>query len=264
MKRPGLSVSLPFPVCDSLFRRTFYRAATMVFVMAMLIHSGPSHARPQPETPARISYDIPSQPLNTALLSFARSSGVDLFYTPETTRTHRSGALRGIFTPQTALQKLLAGTGLRAHFTEPSAAIILHEDAPAPSGPVPGSAAAPEPAVLVLDKAEVRARPLARLSPATIAHYAHLIQTDILKRLNADPYSRTVPYQLNLSVRLGPDGCLSEVRLLNGRDETQDRYISDLLSPICIEAPPAAPVPRPFHFRIASSQTAQKLAERRP
>ncbi|WP_120077631.1 TonB-dependent receptor [Aurantiacibacter odishensis] len=59
-------------------------------------------------------YDIPAQPLSSALDHFAEISSVDLLYSSDLVEGKRSSAVRGVFPSDEALGELLAGTGVMA------------------------------------------------------------------------------------------------------------------------------------------------------
>jgi outer membrane receptor protein involved in Fe transport len=61
---------------------------------------------------AEYQLTIPSQPLRTALQDFARQSGIDVLVSSRITQAYEAPLLNGRFTPVTALQVLLRGTGL--------------------------------------------------------------------------------------------------------------------------------------------------------
>jgi len=70
------------------------------------------------------SYDIPTQPLGSALSIYAEQSGVDVVFAPDTVRGKRSAEVRGRFAPQTALDMLLRGSGLVARRNSSGGLII--------------------------------------------------------------------------------------------------------------------------------------------
>ena len=85
---------------------------------------GPAGAQ-QADPPAaaakrRIAFNIPSQDLNAALLSFAGAAGVQTFYDASRVQGLRSTAIAGAMTPEEALRRLLAGTGMTFRFTSPT------------------------------------------------------------------------------------------------------------------------------------------------
>lgn len=66
---------------------------------------------------AAISFDIPAQDLNSALLTFAERAGFQLIYDVSAVRDLQSAPLVGTFTPEEGLSQLLAGTGMTYTFS---------------------------------------------------------------------------------------------------------------------------------------------------
>lgn len=60
------------------------------------------------------TFDIPAQPLASALTAFARQSGCQLLFNPEELKTLTVSSLRGELPAEAALERLLAGSGLSA------------------------------------------------------------------------------------------------------------------------------------------------------
>ncbi len=82
----------------------------------------PTQTRAQPGLRA---FDIPAQPLTSALIAFSRQSGVQVTSPArDTVGGLRSSSVKGDLDPQQALAALLAGTGLNYRFTSNSAAVI--------------------------------------------------------------------------------------------------------------------------------------------
>ena len=79
--------------------------------------SGPPVASPG----QHITFNIPPQDLNGAILSFAEKAGIKVFYDVSKVQGLRSGGVSGNLTPQDALGRILAGTGLTYSFTSASA-----------------------------------------------------------------------------------------------------------------------------------------------
>lgn len=63
---------------------------------------------------SEINFTIPAAPLADALLQFSEISGVKVFFSSQLTDRLRANAVQGRYTPQQALHKLLAGSGLAA------------------------------------------------------------------------------------------------------------------------------------------------------
>lgn len=65
-----------------------------------------------------IVFNIPSQPLGSALEIYARVSSHEVLYDGALADGRRSSLVEGVYTPEVALQILLAGTGLWADFKD--------------------------------------------------------------------------------------------------------------------------------------------------
>lgn len=61
-----------------------------------------------------VSFDLGHQPMATALTAVAREAGVNILFAPEAVRDLRAPALRGRYTSQEAVDRLLSGTRLEA------------------------------------------------------------------------------------------------------------------------------------------------------
>src|SRR5262245_23683166 len=73
---------------------------------------------------AAVAFDIPAQPLDSALRAFGRSTGIQFLYDSGVTATMRSAPVRGTYTPAEALSRILARTGLSPRFTGPRTATL--------------------------------------------------------------------------------------------------------------------------------------------
>lgn len=66
----------------------------------------------------RIAFNIPSQPLGAALEAYARIASRDVLYDGPMAEGRRASLVDGDYTPENALEILLAGTGLTADFKD--------------------------------------------------------------------------------------------------------------------------------------------------
>jgi iron complex outermembrane receptor protein len=90
-------------------------------------------------SPAPRRYDIPAQPLGSALSTWAEQSGVEVIFTPEAVHGKRSRRLSGTMAPEAALSALLRGSGLSSRRGSGSTIIVGNASAPA-AGEVAASA----------------------------------------------------------------------------------------------------------------------------
>jgi len=74
---------------------------------------------------ARVPFDIPAQPLASAVGAFGRQSGLQVTLSSTQAGATRTNAVIGSFTPAEALARMLAGTGVRGSVRGTSAVISL-------------------------------------------------------------------------------------------------------------------------------------------
>lgn len=89
-------------------------------------------ARAQIVTPGPVAFDIPAGPLASALATLGRQARLQLAYDPAIVGTKQSAGLRGSFTAEQALQRLLDGSGLMHRFTDANTVTLI--EAPRSSG----------------------------------------------------------------------------------------------------------------------------------
>jgi len=70
------------------------------------------------ETGQKQNFNIPAQSLSSALLQFSENTGIKTFFSANVTRDIKTPGLTGNYTPQQALEKLLANTGVAYRFTD--------------------------------------------------------------------------------------------------------------------------------------------------
>ncbi len=69
-------------------------------------------------------FDIASQPLSQALKTFGQVSGLEIIFTEEVVAGRDAGALKGEYTTEAAIERLLSGTGLIAE-RSPAGALMI-------------------------------------------------------------------------------------------------------------------------------------------
>nr|WP_269214130.1 TonB-dependent siderophore receptor [Brucella pseudogrignonensis] len=71
-----------------------------------------------------ITFNIPAQSLNGAILSYADKAAIQVFYDVDVVSGLRSPAVRGSLTREQALSQLLAGTGIRYQFSGNTVSLV--------------------------------------------------------------------------------------------------------------------------------------------
>lgn len=79
-------------------------------------------------------FDIPAQPLSSALRTLASQAGVQLVFTPETIGAARGVAVKGEMSVEAALEKLLAGSGLKFKQEGDHSYVVVHSPSSAKEG----------------------------------------------------------------------------------------------------------------------------------
>jgi hypothetical protein len=106
--------------------RSIRRRISVVLIAAFAYAASDNALRAQvSESAGELQFDIPSQPLATALREYSRTTGLEVFYDGSLSIGHRSSAVRGAFTPTLGLKTLLRGTGYVARTTEISNAVTI-------------------------------------------------------------------------------------------------------------------------------------------
>ncbi|WP_115553242.1 TonB-dependent receptor [Xanthomonas arboricola] len=102
---------------------------TLVLSIALALHAGTAGAQ---TTPVAVSVDaIPAQPLARALNALSRQTGLQFVYAARVAGNPQTRATTAGIAPEQALQQLLAGTGLRYRYLNPTTVTIeTAQDAP--------------------------------------------------------------------------------------------------------------------------------------
>jgi Fe(3+) dicitrate transport protein len=122
-EKRGEDMRVPTPdqkVRCSVLRR--YSIAALAAVLSVLVISA------FPDT-ATFAFDIPREDLALALNQIARQSHIEIAYSAELTRGKVCASLKGTYTPEQALKKLLKGSGLHLRRIADGALVIEKEGA---------------------------------------------------------------------------------------------------------------------------------------
>jgi len=183
------------------------------------------------------TFDLPSQPLDSALRSFCDLTGIQLLYESARTTGRWSSPLTGTFTTQAALQRLLKGTGLVARTTA-SEAFTLVPDESAPPSP---------------DRTEASALPLDM--PRMWRPFFPFLgsaQADIIAALCAANLLHPGQGSLSVRFRIAPSGGIAPVRLLHSSgDRVRDAAVIEALNRLTLDSPPPN-LPQPVTLSIDS------------
>jgi hypothetical protein len=131
---------------------------------------------------APIAFDLPAQPLASALETYSVASGWQVIYETRLAGDRRSSVVKGMFTPAEALRLLLGGTGLVPEYMAGDGVLLV-----------------PDPAAFAPQDRSVEPSGAAR-------DYYGRIQAGLKQALCADDQIRLGAYRIAMSVWLGSTG----------------------------------------------------------
>jgi TonB family protein len=186
-----------------------------------------------------IRFEIPAQPLANAIEAYSAATGIVAAYNGNLAVGRLSGTVKGTFTPEEALRRLLIGNGLIVRYTTQRAFVLV---------------AAPTP----IAENNPWAIAFAALSKqnAVERDYSGLVQVGINRSLCLTPETKPGTYRLVIRFWIGASGQVRLVRLLDSTgDAHRDAAIFASLSRASIGAPPPAGMAQPFTMVLLPRST---------
>lgn len=175
-----------------------------------------------------LAFDIPAQPLDSALARYFRITGVQFLYDSSLTTGRRSTAVQGHHATRQALRILLAGTGLVARYSGASAATIVAAGTDRPTHQVS------------LGRVIVRERIAApRLPMLDRLAYYNRLEDELRTRLRTDPRTERLIFRIVVGLSVDGDGHILGLRIdRQSRRGDHDRSIVDVLEGMTVSRPP--------------------------
>ncbi|WP_152535346.1 STN domain-containing protein [Bradyrhizobium sp. Ai1a-2] len=172
---------------------------------------------------AERSYAIPTQPLKSALMHYARVSGAQVLYETALVAGRQSTVLEGRMSQAAALERLLSGTGLAALRTEPDTFVIM------------------------LDLRRAAERP----APVPDRRLLGALQHGVLDVLCQTSATRPGRYTVSLKLWVGANGAVTRSALIGTSGDTaRDALLIDRLRGAFIGLAPPPDMPQPLVFTL--------------
>lgn len=188
----------------------------------------PYPASAQAQADQAMAFDIPAQPLDTALALYFRTTGVQLLYDSSLATGIRSSPVKGSYSPREALHLMLRGTGLVVRYSRASAAIITRPTATVDSPFVP------------LGRVVVRERIITRISPIDRLAYYQQLEAELQARLRDSRQAGRLKFDIVMELTVEQDGSLRDIAVRRGSgDRRIDRILIDVLAGAKVTPPPA-------------------------
>jgi hypothetical protein len=225
----GICVSGLSPGRSSVAFRGLYAAICLGALSA-----GTGFAAGQGKNPAdSVTFDIPSQPLISALESYGAASKREVLYDARLATDRVSTEVKGTFAPPEALRILLSGTGLVGRFASETAVVVV------PSLPSVAGQRAPT----VDTKKD--GNPLLR------ARYYGLVQDRIRDAFCRREALRPGNYRIAVRFWVAPTGAVQQTQLLSRTgDGRMDQAIETTLRELRIGEVPPPGVSQPFTMLV--------------
>ncbi|WP_407174811.1 STN domain-containing protein [Bradyrhizobium sp. STM 3562] len=192
-------------------------SCAQIFLLCSMLTACPGYAQA-----ASIDFDIPSQPLASALISFADRSGMTILVDEQLVSAFRSSAVRGRLSPSDALRIILAGTGFSIRYSGDRAFTLVR---------------APE-----------STRQMAQLGTQHSDDdvYFSQLQGALERILCRNDEIRPGAYRIAFQMWIGDRGTIQALHLLGSTgDEARDAAITADLTNASLVAPPQD-LPQPF------------------
>jgi hypothetical protein len=212
--------------------KRLFAVAAVVGIVSGIVSSSPylSLAEADPDTHAsEVPFDIPAQPLATALERFMTATKVAIIVDSTVIAGRTSATVQGSFSPGGALGALLAGTGLDRRPIGSGAYTLV---------PLPDMAGS---------------RP-----PSRFVDYAAAIQRAVTAALCQRDETRPTHYRMVMRLWLSPSGAVMRVELANTTGNPNlDLAIGDALEHVNVGAPAPSDLPQPVKLAIVPHTASQ-------
>lgn len=198
----------------------------------------------QAGTDQTIAFDIPPQPLLTALRAYSERTGQAVLVDNTLADGRQSSGVRGSFDKVEALNRLLAGTGLVASYSTDQAFTLKLAESGESGGTV------------VRERSEAMA---GGGIEAVTERYAGKIQRPIEVALCQSDRTRPGTYRLALQIWIGPSGKVAQTRVLTAVDGGRDGEVREALNKLMLDPPPAD-MPQPITLLLLPGRHASASA----
>ncbi len=224
--------------------RAFLIAAT-VFAGGAMVSAIAAGDDPRQYVP--IKFQIPSQPLASALQTYSKLTGVQLLYESGAAGERLSVPVEGEYTRDAALRMLLADTDLVIRYTRSNSITLV----PASADPdAPPEAVFAGQVDLTLDTLLVR-RQRPSSDPSQLRAYTGVIQSDIQHALRKEAKTRSGAYSAGIKLWIDNPRTVRKTELFRSSgDQERDETIARVLDGMQVSQAPPANTPQPVMVMI--------------
>jgi len=175
------------------------------------------------EQTGSVMFNIPAQPLASALEAYGETTGIEVFYDAALAVGRRSTAVKGSFSPTLALKALLRGTGY----------------VPRPTGL--------HAITIVPAQQEAAKQTIATQSFDRYAPYFAVLQSRLGQALCNDDHAEVGGNDIIFKFWLTASGIISRADVIaSGGDSARDRTIAKVIEGLDVGEPPPMGLPQPI------------------
>lgn len=238
-----LSNSAKLSICELHANSRPSVAAALAMTIVGLVYG--AFAQDDGARPPAQFFDIPPQPLSSALRAFGQTAGVQVLYESSSATGRRSAAVRGSFSPDSALAHMLAGTDLEVRYIRPNAITIA-----------PVSAAGGLPPAHPLGAADMALEPLRVNAPADDGDrarrdYSTTVQSDIEAALRRNAKTRAGDYRFGIRLWVDSSRVVQRTEMVQSTgDRNRDEAVSATLRGLVISRQAPNNTPSPVHVVV--------------
>jgi TonB family protein len=182
-----------------------------------------------------IAFDLPAQPLVSALESYSVASGWQVIYDADLATGRRSAAVKGSFAPAVALRMLLAGTGLTPQYMAADGVMLVPDStATAVRQEMPGDAV------------------------SLFRAYYGRIQMGLKRAFCSDRQIRLGSYRIALGFWIGSSGTVTRAIALGSTGKTDvDEAFNRAVQTLSVGDPPPAGFSQPVVILVTPELVGQ-------
>jgi hypothetical protein len=223
-------------------------AAAIVFA-GLSWHGLAVAAEENPALAPKITFQIPEQPLVTALQAYSEESGVHVLYESGVEVGQLSVAIDGEFTREGALRTLLGNSNLLIRYARADSVVLVN----------PAAAMADEPPdEVVLGGTDLALETLHVASPqaivpdrAALNDYIGVLQQDVQQALRKGGKKSSGNYRVGLDLWVDPSRIIRKTEVFRSTgDRERDVAISEVLQGLVIKKDPPARTQQPVRVMI--------------
>lgn len=230
-----------------LWRSTLLALRTALLATALTVGTGtPTVAEgPAVDIGPTVAFDIPEQPLPSALQAYSAASGIAVLYRSEIGDAFRSAPVRGAYSRETALKMLLAHCDLVVRYTRADAITLVD---PSVAAETPESVLGG--ADMVLDTLHVASKP-ERPDRAALSDYFDAVQQEIHRALRKSGISPGANYQLEAELWVDASRTIQRAAVTRSTgDGERDSRVATVLRGLTLRRAPPAHTPNPIRVKI--------------